>query len=250
MVKQDSGLEGNNKEEDSRAALKWLCQSVLKETFPAFRSVSINASFYPYIGLTHTIRRKGSASWEVRISDHCRRAPSSVIEAIVMILGSKVMHKRPAKKFLEVYDNFRKEPPIIEAVHARRLKKGKKHFSGHSGKHHALQEIYQEINRQYFNNQVEISKIGWGIRKSRARLGHYDPVHHTVTLSPILDSPDVPPHVLSFIVYHEILHAVFEDTSCHSIHIHHPPEFRRAEKAHPDYANAKKFLKDYCSKRH
>lgn len=250
MAKLIADLETNDEGNTGRAALKWLCQSVLKEAFPTFRSMSIEACFYPYIGLTHTIRRKGAAAWEVRISDHCRRAPSPVIEAIIMILGSKVMHKRTPKKFLEIYSNFRKEPPVLESVHSRRLKKGKKQFAEHSGKHHVLQEIYQEINRQYFNNQVEIIRIGWGIRKSRARLGHYDPVHHTVTLSPFLDSPDVPSYVLQFIVYHEMLHAVFEGTSCHSAHIHHPPEFRRAEKAHPDYGSTKKFLKSYCSKRH
>jgi hypothetical protein len=104
------------------------------------------------------------------------------------------------------------------------------------------------IDQQYFNNQIEIRKIGWGLRKSRARLGHYDPVHHTVTLSPILDSPEVPGFVLHFIVYHELLHAVFECTSCHAIHKHHPPEFRRAERSHPDFANVKKFLREYCRK--
>ena len=248
MAKLVSGLEVNNREDDGRSALKWLCQSVLKRAFPEFQSMSIEACFYPYIGLTHTIRRKGAGSWGVRISDHCRRAPSSVIEAIIMILGSKVTHKRTPKKFLEIYANFRKEPPILESVHSRRLKKGKKRFAGHSGKHHVLQEIYQEINLQYFNNQVEIIRIGWGIRNSRARLGHYDPVHHTVTLSPFLDSPDVPLFVLRFIVYHEMLHSVFEGDKSHSVHIHHPPEFRRAERAHPDYANAKKFLKSYCNR--
>jgi predicted metal-dependent hydrolase len=250
MAKPVSGVAPGNKEYDARADLKWLCESALKEAFPAFRTMSIHACFYPYIGLTHTIRRKGSVSWEVRISDHCRRAPSSVLEAIIMILGNKVMHKRTPRKFLEIYEHFRKEPSILESVHSRRLKKGKKHFAEHAGKYHVLQEFYREINRQYFNNQVEIGRIGWGIRKSRARLGHYDPVHHTVTLSPILDSPDVPPYVLRFIVYHEMLHAVFEGTSCHAVHVHHPPEFRRAERAHPDYASAKKFLKSFCSKKH
>jgi hypothetical protein len=225
--------------------LQWICQSILHDVFPEFRHQTIHACFYPYIGLTHTMRRKQS-SWIIRISDHCMRAPSPVIEAIVTILACKVLHKRPPKKSLQLYEHYRNEPLISEAVNTRRRQKGKKHFSVHAGKHHSLVEIYREVNHKYFNDQIEIRKIGWGLRKSRARLGHYDPVHHTIMLSPVLDSPKVPGMVLGFIVYHEMLHAVFEGTSSHNTHKHHPPEFRRTEKAHPDFAKTKIFLREFC----
>jgi hypothetical protein len=239
MLNHTSDSEENN--------LQWICRSVLRDVFPEFSNHKISASFYPYIGLTHTIRRKG-ASWIIRISDHCRRAPSPVLEAIITILGCKLLHKRSPKKSLQIYEHFRNEPQISDAVNERRLQKGRKNFSGHTGRHHSLHELYLEVNRNYFNNQIEIRKIGWGQRKSRARLGHYDPVHHTIMLSPVLDSPEVPKFALSFIVYHEMLHAIFEGAPCHDTHKHHPPEFRRTEKAHPDFIKAKKFLRDYCQR--
>jgi len=239
MLKHTSESEDNN--------LQWICRSVMRDVFPEFSNQNIDARFYSYIGLTQTIRRKGS-SWIVRISDHCCRAPSPVLEAIITILASKLLHRRPPKKSLQIYEHFRKEPQIVDAVNERRLHKGRKNFSGHVGKHHSLAELYREVNRSYFNDQIEIRKIGWGQRRSWARLGHYDPVHHTIMLSPILDSPEVPKFALSFIVYHEMLHAIFEGAPCHDIHKHHPPEFRRTEKAHPDFARAKKFLREYCQK--
>ena len=107
------------------------------------------------------------------------------------------------------------------------------------------QEVYEELNARYFNNQIEIGRIGWGLRKSRVRLGHFDPVHHTITLSPILDSPGVPKFVVCYIIYHEMLHAVFEDTSSHGRRKYHTREFRQAEKSYPDFAKAKEFLKDF-----
>jgi hypothetical protein len=231
------------------AALQWLCRSALHAAFPIFQNGNIEACFYPYIGLTHTIRRKGK-TWMIRISDHCRNAPRPVLEAIVMILACKMMHKKPRLEYLRTYELFRKDPSIANAVRERRLIKGRKHIAKHAGEYHILEAIYREINGRHFNNQIEIARIGWGMRKGWGRLGHYDPVHHTITLSPVLDSPTVPGFVVSYVVYHEMLHSVFEDTHSRGARKHHSPEFHRAEKAYPDYDKAKKFLREYCGKHH
>jgi len=227
--------------------LQWICRSVLHSSFPEFRNMQVEAFFYPYIGLTHTIRRKGSA-WIFRISDYCRRAPEAVLESIVVILACKVTHRKPGRKYLRTYEAFRKYPPVLEAIRERRLKRGRKQFAVYPGKVHSLQIIYQELNSRYFNDQIAVRRIGWGMRRSRNRLGHYDPVHHTITLSPVLDSPEVPDFVIRYIVYHEMLHAVFED-GAPPARRHHPPEYRRAEKAYPDYGRAKKFLAKFCASR-
>jgi predicted metal-dependent hydrolase len=229
-------------------SLKWICRSVLQSSFPIFRGAEIDACFYPYIGLTHTIRRKGTR-WMIRISDHCRYAPRPVFEAIVMILGCKIARKRLPDRFLQIYEAFRKDPWIEESVRERRRRKGRKRIAACEGKHHSRAEIYKEINARFFNNQVEVRKIGWGLRKGWRRLGHYDPIHHTITLSPALDSPKVPDYVVRYIVYHEMLHAVFEDTPSCGFRRHHPPEFHRAERAHPDFPRAKKFLREYFGNR-
>jgi hypothetical protein len=228
--------------------LQWICRSVLQNSFPLFREARVDASFYPYIGLTHTIRRKGP-NWVLRISDHCGKAPRAVLEAIVMILGCKITHRRIPRKFVETYDAFRKDPRVAESVRKRRLQKGRKRFAAGAGEFHSPAEICRDINRRFFNDQIEIEKIGWGIRKGWARLGHYDPVHHTITLSPALDSPKVPEFVVRYIVYHEMLHAVFEGVSSHASRRHHPPEFTQAEQGYPDYGRAKKFLRDSFGRR-
>jgi hypothetical protein len=236
------------REDENLSALQWICRSVLQTAFPVFQNAEIDASFYPYIGLTHTIRRKGSG-WRLRISDHCRHAPRPVLEAIVMILGSKIVHRRPPRKLLETYDMFRKDPGVEESVRERRRMRGRKQFAGLPGKHHSLAQIYEEVNSRFFNNQIEIQKIGWSLRKGWRRLGHYDPIHHTITLSPALDSSKVPEFVVRYIVYHEMLHAVFENTSSRATKRHHPPEFHRAERAFPDFPRAKKFLREFFGRR-
>ena len=228
--------------------LQRLCQAALEKYSLEFRGAAIDARFYPYMGLTHTIRRRKSG-WVVRLSDHCRRAPHLVLESIVTILACKALRRRVSKHALRIYDDWRKESVVSDAVNARRSEKGRKRFAVHEGRCHPLPEICRDVNRRFFNDQVEVRKIGWGIRRSWGRLGHYDPVHGTITLSPVLDSPDVPRFVVDFIVYHEMLHSVFDDTEKYGFRRHHPSEFCRTERAHPDYAAVKKFLKDFCSKR-
>jgi len=235
------------KEENRPPELQWLCRTVLRGAFHDFRKTEIDAVFYPYVGLTHTIRRKGSG-WVVRLSDHCCHAPRQVLEAIVMILGCKVMRRRPLQEYLRTYERFRRDPAIEEAVRERRMKKGRKHLRGEAGHHYSLREVYSELNRVYFNDQIEIERIGWGLRRTRRRMGHYDPAHHTITLSPVLDSAAVPAFVVQFIVYHEMLHALFEKSSVRGRRRHHSAEFRRAERAFPNYARATEFLGEYCGR--
>jgi hypothetical protein len=229
--------------EDASAELQWICRSALRAISPTFREAELEVSFYHYIGLTHTIRRKGER-WVIRISDHCKLAPAQVFESIIVILGCKVLRKKPPRRSLEIYDGFRKTPAIESAVRKRRLLKGRKHFASETGTHHSPEDIFGELNNAYFGGQIEIQKIGWGRRNSWSRLGHYDPLHQTITLSPVLDSPKVPDFVVRYLVYHEMLHAVFQNG-----HKHHPPEYRKAERAYPDFARAKKFLREFCSRR-
>jgi predicted metal-dependent hydrolase len=241
----ETGSRESAETDKGSATLQWICRSVLQAAFPSFQNMDVDARFYPYIGLTHTIRRKGS-KWMFRISDHCRNAPRSVLEAIVLLLAYKVMRTKPRRGLLQAYERFRQDPSVQEAVRRRRLRKGRKQIFSEAGKYHSPQEIYQELNLRYFNNQIEIRRIGWGPRKSWERLGHYDPVHQTISLSRALDSPAVPKNVVRYIIYHEMLHSLFDEPSSSGFRRHHPPEFRKTEKAYPDFESAKKFLREFC----
>jgi len=233
----------------SSQELEWICRAVLQANYSAFRDTHVEARFHPYVGLTHTIRRS-SVGWVLRISDHCRRAPRRVLEGIALLLASKVLRRKPPRRVIEEYARFRKSAEVAESVRARRLQRGRKMIGSGEGKHHSLSAIYREVNERHFGNQVEIRKLGWGARRSWSRMGHYDPVHHTITISPVLDSPRVPCEVIAYIVYHEMLHTLFElEDAPDGRNRHHPPGFRKAERAYPDYESAKRFLDSFCRRR-
>ena len=52
---------------------------------------------------------------------------------------------------------------------------------------------------------------------------------------------------MRFIIYHEMLHAVFGESP--GPRKHHPPQFRRAERAYPDFERATKFIRKYVGNR-
>ena len=228
--------------------LQLICRSMLPAMSATFRDVEIIAGFYPYIGLTHTIRRRDSA-WVIRISDHCALAPRTVLESIVTLLGCKVLRRKPPSEALRLYEQFRRDPEVERQVRMRRLQRGRKQIVDPRGRHHSLADIYHELNRLYFNRQVDIRNLGWGARRSWSRLGHYDPVHHSITISPVLDSPKVPRMVVSYLLYHEMLHTLFDDTRGGVRKRHHTPEYYRAERAFPHYAAARSFLDRFCHTR-
>jgi hypothetical protein len=227
--------------------LAWVCRETLRAMFPSFRNVEISASFYPYVGLTHTIRKHGSA-WILRVSDHCVCAPHRVLQAIAILLACRVLRRRAPEEWVRVYKEFCQAPLVDASVRERRLLRGKKVMRT-AGRHHALRVYCEELNRRFFDGQIEVARIGWSRNRSWSRLGHYDPLHRTITISAVLDSPIVPPMVLSFLVYHEMLHAVFDAEQAGSRRSHHPRAFRAAEHSYPDYAAATEFLSEFCRTR-
>jgi predicted metal-dependent hydrolase len=227
------------------AELQALCRSILQAFSSSFRDLEVTADFFPYIGLTHTIRRRG-CRWMIRISDHCRQAPKEVLEAIILLLACKVLRRKPPYRTLQIYERFRQHPEVERQVQERRLQRGRKQIEDAQGKHHSLAAMYRELNRIFFNDQVDIRRLGWGARKSWSRLGHYDPTHHTITISPVLDSPKVPKSVVSYLLYHEMLHTLFDGSTGRRRKRHHTPEFNRAERAFPQYVAVRKFLDRFC----
>lgn len=228
--------------------LQEICRATLGAHFPALREAEIVASFYPYISVTHTIRRRGGR-WLVRISDHCRDAPAPVLQAIALILGSKIMRRRPPEGAVRLYRQFVGSPAIRQKVLERRRCRGRKHLGPAKGTIYCLDEIFRDLNRSCFGDRIEIRGLGWGLRRGWTRLGHYDPVHRTITVSPVLDSPNVPRSAVAYILYHEMLHSLFDGVADSGRHNHHAVAFRRAERAFPDYAAVREFLKRFCRRR-
>ncbi|MEK6726422.1 MAG: SprT-like domain-containing protein, partial [Deltaproteobacteria bacterium] len=111
-----------------------------------------------------------------------------------------------------------------------------------SGKYYDLLNIFESINRAYFEGSVS-STITWGNKSPRyaARkrtLGSYSSHTNAIRINPLLDNSRVPLYFVEFIVYHEMLHAYIGVTNKNGRRSIHSKEFREGEKVFKDYEKA------------
>ncbi|RMH19470.1 MAG: hypothetical protein D6696_10485 [Acidobacteria bacterium] len=114
------------------------------------------------------------------------------------------------------------------------------------GAYHHLEPIRDDVNRSFFGGRLEVG-ITWGRRPSRRRgtsiqLGSYDPRANVVRVHRALDRPEVPRYVIAAVVHHEMLHAVLPPRRRGGRRQLHGPEFRRRERAFPDFERAEAWL--------
>ncbi len=112
-----------------------------------------------------------------------------------------------------------------------------------------LQEIYDALNRQYFGNQLKLGITWFGKvaqrRKSRVTFGLYCSVLKLIKINRLLDTPSLPEYVISYIMYHEMLHHVCPSYSGENGHYYvHTKEFKAREKLYHHYALAQRWIKD------
>ncbi len=114
-----------------------------------------------------------------------------------------------------------------------------------SGRFHDLQELYDEINQAYFEGKISAA-ITWGTGSSRfsvrkRTLGSYRERSNTIRINPVLDRKSVPRYYLSFVIYHEMLHAAMGISKKGERRSVHPREFRQREKLFRDYERAREW---------
>ncbi len=112
------------------------------------------------------------------------------------------------------------------------------------GKVHDLKRIAEKVNGKYFAGKVG-SVVTYGRDTSgRAvrsrRLGSFRRDNNLIVIHPMLDDPHVPEMVVEFTIYHEMLHAIQPIGTRRP----HGGDFHRAERAHPDYEEVRRWKKE------
>jgi hypothetical protein len=110
------------------------------------------------------------------------------------------------------------------------------------GATHDLADSFDRINSDYFGGAMQRPRLTWNRTFTGRKFGHYDFVHDTVMVSRTLDSPKVPPFVVDFLVFHEVLHKF------HGLHwvngrgYAHTSEFQQSERKFARYEEAEAVL--------
>jgi len=110
------------------------------------------------------------------------------------------------------------------------------------GRAHDLGSIFDRVNGEFFGGAID-ARIGWGPvrlgdRSRTVKTGVYLEEGRLIRIHPSLDRPEVPEFYVAFIVFHEMLHQAVPPRELRGRRIVHGPEFRRRERAHPDFLRA------------
>lgn len=207
----------------------------------------ITICFRKYANANSRIRLQG-AHLHADISDLLEHAPAPIQEALAFILISKLYRKTPAPGIVARYRRYLNRGDVRRTLHRAKQQRGRKVFRPAVGRVYDLYAIFEELNLQYFHGLMARPELGWSLRPSRTILGHYDPSHHVIVLSALLDSETAPEIVVKYVMFHEMLHLRYPTEHRGARRCIHTPEFKLAEQQFQDYRKAIAEMKRFADR--
>ena len=214
---------------------------------PKRKTPPIHVSFYPYIGINHTIRIRDGEIY-VRIGEICREMPPMSQRGLAYILMGKLLRKKIPAGMRDIYDAYIDSTHLREkATHAKKTR-GRKVVTTSKGEVYDLDEIFQTINDEYFNGTVKKPVLTWSAKKTYRILGHHDATHDHVAISRSLDDTSVPRYVVEYVIYHEMLHIVHPTQHINGRRHNHTPAFKKDEQRFRHFDAAETWIERNVSK--
>lgn len=219
-----------------------ICRRACRELAPRAEIGDVQVRFCRFASDRSVIESRPEGL-RLRISDLLEGAPLPVLEALTYILVGRLFRKPVAAKYHHRYRRFVSRQDFRRNVHLIRQLRGRKLLAPPQGRHYDLVEIFEELNQRFFDGLLARPELGWSRVPWRRTLGHYDPSHNAIVISSYLDRPEVPRLVLSYVVYHEMLHLRYPVEHNGIRRRIHTAEFRAAEKRFPELAAVKQLLR-------
>jgi hypothetical protein len=208
---------------------------------------SIETRFYPYVGLSSTIRVRQGRVY-ARVSDLLRTAPQEVLYSLACILLAKLYRRKLSREQERPYREHAADPSVVSAAESSRKCRGFKITTSARGTAFDLDKLFDSINARYFDSQLTKPVLSWGQRETRRVLGHHDHVHGAIILSPSLDRDSVPRFVVEYVLYHEMLHIKHKATVVRNRTIYHSRSFRADERRFERFREASKWIEEFADK--
>ena len=198
--------------------------------------------FYAFANVNSTIRLRDGVI-HVRISDLLEGSPETILEDIAHILLAKIYRKPIQSLHSTRYRRYISSHAMSAKAHLVRQVRGRKLIASPQGRVYNLDQIFDELNRQFFFGLLARPQMTWSRAHARNSLAHYDPAHNAIVVSRVFDQTRVPRYAIDYIVYHEMLHLKHPVKLRGSRRCVHGPEFQAEEKLFPHLEEAKSFLK-------
>jgi hypothetical protein len=215
---------------------------VFRELKPRSHVPELRVEFCRFANADSFIRLE-EGRLHVRISDLLEGAPAPVFEALAFILVGKLYRKPVARIYAHRYRLYLNRRDVRRQANLVRQIRGRKFVSGPQGESYNLAEVFERLNREFFDGLLGCPQLGWSRRPSRGMLGHFDPSHNAIIISRIFDRAAVPVLALEYVMFHEMLHLQHPVDHSGARRCVHTKEFREAEKKFPNRREAKEIIK-------
>ena len=201
----------------------------------------IHVSFYPYIGINHTIRVRDGKVF-VRVGEICHDMPLACHRGLAYILTGKLLRKKIPEGAREVYSAFIKSTMIRERASENKKARGRKVVTTSKGNVYDLDKIFESLNRHYFANKISRPALTWSAKKTYRILGHHDATHDHVAISRSLDDEGVPRYVVEYVVFHEMLHIAHPTQHVNGRRYNHTAAFKKDERKFKYFDEAERWI--------
>ena len=179
----------------------------------------------------------------VRMADTLASAPEDVQEALAEILLAKLFRKPVPPLANNRYRRYLNRSQVRQTLDQVRQQRGRKRIDAPEGQYYDLTLMFEELNFRYFFGLMSRPAIGWSRQASRTMLGHYDPSHHMIVLSKLLDRETVPKLAVEYVLFHEMLHIKHPVEHRGGRRCVHTKSFKEAEKQFDRWREAKALLR-------
>ena len=228
-------------------SIEQIYERVFRTIKPRTPVPAIAVQYKTYANANSRIRLEQGAM-RVTISDVLETAPAPVQEALASILIAKLFHVEPDPNWMARYRRYLNRADVRRDVSAVNRQRGRKKYRDARGHVYDLLELFEEINLEYFNGLMARPAVGWSLQRSTTILGHYDPSHHVIVISSLLDMREAPRVVVKFVMFHEMLHLRYPTQHKGIRRCVHTPEFKEAERKFADYTLARAQLQSFVER--
>jgi len=163
-------------------------------------------------------------------SPEWKRVSKEITIGLVQELLLRILRKKAKTTNIDLYNNF------VKNLHLSASK---------TETDPALKEIFDVVNTRYFHSVMEMPNLKWGLT-SKTKLATYDYHTDTINVSTIFQSAGK--QIISYLVYHEMLHKKLKFHNNGSRSVHHSRQFRQMEKEFENQQEVERLLERFLRK--
>lgn len=240
-----SGVEPTALPDPTRRAFGWfgaLCDPAERRAhLDALRLANdvderVRVRFYNTASLYRFMPR--GTSIELTAQQAFVRAPAQVLTALVRV-GVPYTRKRKLRAVVTAHV----ESPQFRDRLAELERHRRPPESAGQGAWVDLGRAFERVNGGYFGGVLPRPHLAWSPQVRRQEFGRYDASADTVWLNPVLDDAHLPPFVVDYVLYHELLHKALGSRVHAGRRQVHTTAFRQAERRFGQRTEAEAWLR-------